>query len=163
MASTSFLAAETLRQAAGLQLVHLPTKGVPDAMTAVIRGDAAFWLAPISNAIEQSKAGYVRMLAVSSPTRYKDLPDVPTIAEAGVPFKYSSWLGLMAPKETPKAVIDKISADVHEVLRMPDVVMRLVTLGTEISPNSPAEFDAIIKADERVYRGLLLAVGVQAK
>jgi tripartite-type tricarboxylate transporter receptor subunit TctC len=163
VASTSFLAAETLRQAAGLKLVHLPTKGVPDAMTAVIRGDAAFWLAPISNAIEQSKAGNVRMLAVSTSTRYKDLPDIPTVAEAGIPFKYSSWLGLMAPRETPKAVIDKINADVHEVLRMRDVVVRLTALGTEISPSSPAEFDAIIKADEKVYGELLMAAGIHAK
>jgi tripartite-type tricarboxylate transporter receptor subunit TctC len=91
VASTTFLAGETFRQAADLKLVHLPTKGVPDAMTAILRGDVAFWFAPIPNAIEQSKAGKVRMLAVSSPQRYKDLPEIPTVAEAGVPtFKYAS-------------------------------------------------------------------------
>ena len=116
VASTTFLAGETFRQAAGLQLVHVPTKGVPDAMTAVLRGDVAFWFAPIPNAIEQSKAGKVRMLAVSSPKRYKDLPEVPTVAEAGAPtFKYASWFGLMAPKGTPKAVVDKVNADVRAV------------------------------------------------
>jgi len=164
VASTTFLAGETFRQAAGLQLVHFPTKGVPDAMTAVLRGDVAFWFAPIPNAIEQSKADKVRMLAVSAPKRYKDLPDVPTVAEAGAPtYKYSSWFGLMAPKGTPKAVVDKVNADVHAVLKMPDVVARLTTLGSEPSPNSPAEFDAIIKADEKVYAVLLKAAGVEAK
>jgi tripartite-type tricarboxylate transporter receptor subunit TctC len=164
VASTTFLAGETLRQAAGLKLVHVPTKGVPEAMTAVMRGDVAFWFSPIPNAIEQSKAGNVRMLAVSSPKRYKDIPDIPTVAEAGVPtFKYSSWFGLLAPKGTPKAIVDKVNADVREVLRMPDVVTRLSTLGSLPSPNSPAEFDAIIKADEKVYAALLKAAGVEPK
>jgi tripartite-type tricarboxylate transporter receptor subunit TctC len=162
--STTFLAGETFRQAAGLKLVHLPTKGVPDAMMAILRGDVAFWFAPIPNAIEQSKAGKVRMLAVSSPKRYKDLPDVPTVAESGVPtFKYGSWFGLMAPKGTPKAVVDKVNADVRKVLEMPDVVARLTTLGSQPSPNSPAEFDAIIAADEKAYAALLKAADLQAK
>jgi len=164
VASTTFLAGETLRQAAGLELVHLPTKGVPDAVTAVLRGDVAFYFAPIPNAAEQSKAGNVRMLAITSPTRHKDLPDVPTVAEAGVPtFKYSSWFGLMAPKGTPKAVVDKVNADVHAVLKMPDVLERLSTIGSLPSPNAPAEFDAIIKSDEKVYAALLEKAGVQAK
>jgi tripartite-type tricarboxylate transporter receptor subunit TctC len=164
VASTTFLAGETFRQAAGLQLVHVPTKGVPDAMTAILRGDVSLWFAPIPNAIEQSNAGKVRMLAVSSPTRYKDLPEVPTVAEAGAPaFKYSSWFGLMAPKGTPKEAIDKINADVREVLKMPDVIQRLATLGSLPSPNSPAEFDALIKSDEQVYAKLLAKAGIQAK
>ena len=164
VASTTFLAGETFRQAAGLQLVHLPTKGVPDAMTALLRGDVSFWFAPIPNAIEQSKAGKVRMLAVSSPERYKAAPEVPTVAEAGAPtFKYASWFGLMAPKGVPKAIVDKVNADVHAALRMPDVVERLTVLGSLPSPNSPAEFDALIKSDQQVYAELLGKAGVQAK
>jgi tripartite-type tricarboxylate transporter receptor subunit TctC len=164
VASTTFLAGETLRQAADIKLVHVPTKGVPEAMTAVMRGDVAFWFAPIPNAIAQSKAGNVRMLAVSSPTRYKDIPDIPTVAEAGVPtFKYSSWFGLMAPKGVPKDIVDKINADVRAVLKMADVVQRLATLGSLPSPNSPAEFGALIKSDEQVYAALLAKAGVQAK
>jgi tripartite-type tricarboxylate transporter receptor subunit TctC len=162
--STTFLAGETFRQAAGLQLVHLPTKGVPDAMTAILRGDVSFWFAPIPNAIEQSKAGKVRMLAVSSPERYKDAPEVPTVAEAGAPtFKYASWFGLMAPKGVPKAVVDKVNADVRAALKMPDVVERLTVLGSLPSPNSPAEFDALIKSDETAYAELLAKAGLQAK
>jgi tripartite-type tricarboxylate transporter receptor subunit TctC len=164
VASTTFLAGETFRQAAGLQLVHLPTKGVPDAMTAILRGDVSFWFAPIPNAIEQSKAGKVRMLAVSSPGRYKDAPEVPTVAEAGAPsFKYASWFGLMAPKGVPRAVVDKVNADVRAALKMPDVVERLTVLGSLPSPNTPAEFDALIKADQQVYSDLLAKAGVQAK
>lgn len=164
VASTTFLAGETFRQAAGLQLVHLPTKGVPDAMTAILRGDVSFWFAPIPNAIAQSKAGKVRMLAVSSPGRHKDAPELPTVAEAGAPtFKYASWFGLMAPKGVPRAVVDKVNADVRAALKMPDVVERLTVLGSLPSPNSPAEFDALIKSDQLVYAELLAKAGVQAK
>jgi tripartite-type tricarboxylate transporter receptor subunit TctC len=164
VASTTFLAGETLRQAAGLQLVHLPFKGVPEAVTAVLRGDVSFYFAPVPDATSQAEGGKVRMLAITSATRSKDVPNVPTIAESGVPnFKYSSWFGLMAPKGTPKAIVDKINADVHTVLKDPDVVKRLSTLGSLPSPTSPAEFDAIIKSDERVYAELLKNAGLQAK
>jgi tripartite-type tricarboxylate transporter receptor subunit TctC len=164
VASTTFLAGETLRQAAGLQLVHVPFKGVPEAVTAVLRGDVSFYFAPVPDATSQAEGGKARMLAISSPTRSKDVPDVPTIVESGVPsFKYSSWFGLMAPKGTPKAIVDKINADVHEVLKMREVVQRLATLGSLPSPNSPAEFEAIIKSDEKVYADLLAKAGLQAK
>jgi tripartite-type tricarboxylate transporter receptor subunit TctC len=164
VASTTFLAGETLRQAAGLQLVHVPFKGVPEAVTAVLRGDVSFYFAPVPDATSQAEGGKARMLAISSPTRSKDVPDVPTIAESGVPnFKYSSWFGLMAPKGTPKAIVDKINADVHAVLKMPEVVQRLATLGSLPSPNSPAEFDGIIKSDEKIYAELLAKAGLQAK
>jgi tripartite-type tricarboxylate transporter receptor subunit TctC len=164
VASTTFLAAETLRQAAGLEMVHVPFKGVPEAVTAVLRGDVAFYFAPIPDASSQAEGGKVRMLAITSPTRSKEVPDVPTIVESGVPsFKYSSWFGLMAPKGTPKAIVDKVNADVHAVLKEPDVVKRLSTLGSFPSPNSSAEFDAIIKSDEKAYAELLAKAGVQAK
>jgi tripartite-type tricarboxylate transporter receptor subunit TctC len=164
VASTTFLAGETLRQAAGLELVHVPFKGVPEAVTAVLRGDVSFYFAPVPDATSQADGGKARMLAITSPTRSKDVPDVPTIVESGVPsFKYSSWFGLMAPKGTPKAVVDKVNADVREVLKMPEVVKRLSTLGSLPSPNSPTEFDAIIKSDEKVYAALLAKAGVQAK
>jgi tripartite-type tricarboxylate transporter receptor subunit TctC len=164
VASTTFLAGETLRQAADLQLVHVPFKGVPEAVTAVLRGDVSFYFSPVPDAISQSEGGKVRMLATTSPTRLKDAPNVPTIAESGVPaFKYGSWFGLMAPKGVPQAIVDKINADVRTVLKMPDVVKRLATLGSLPSPNSPAEFAALVKSDEKVYAALLAKAGVQAK
>ncbi len=164
VASTSFLMAETLRQAAGLQLVHVPFKGVPEAVTAVLRGDVAFYFAPVPDSIEQSAAGKVNALAISSPARSKDLPNVPTIVESGVPnFKYSTWFGLMAPAGTPKPVVNKVNADVLAVLKMPDVVARLTKLGSLPSPNKPEEFDAIIKSDTVVYAKLLTDAGLAAK
>ena len=163
VASTSFLMAETLRQAAGLNLVHVPFKGVPEAVTAVLRGDVAFFMGPVPDSVEQSAAGKVRMLAISSPQRHKAAPDVPTISDTVPSFKYETWFGIMAPAGTPKAVVDKVNADVHAVLKMPDVVDRLTKLGSPPSPNSPAEFDAQIKADEAKFAVLLKAAGLDAK
>ena len=164
VASTSFLMAETLRQAAGLNLVHVPFKGVPEAVTAVLRGDVAFYMAPVPDSVEQSSAGKVRMLAISSPKRHPAAPGVPTIVEAGVPsFAYETWFGIMAPAGTPKAIIDKVNADVHDVLKMKDVIDRLATLGSVPSPNTPTAFDALIKSDEAKYAALLQAAGLAAK
>jgi len=144
--------------------VHVPFKGVPEAVTAVLRGDVSFYFSPVPDATSQAEAGKVRMLAISSPTRSKEVPDVPTIAEAGVPsFKYSSWFGLMATKGAPKEIIANVNADVRAALQDPEVITRLATLGSLPSPNSPAEFDALIKSDEQVYAALLAKAGVQAK
>ena len=164
VASTSYLMAEVLRQAAGVNIVHVPFKSVPEAVTAVLRGDVAFYMAPVPDSIEQSTAGKVRMLAISSPTRHKQLPSLPTIAEAGVPtFKYETWFGVMAPAGTPKPVIDKVNADIHTTLKMPDVIERLAKIGSLPSPNTPAQFNALIKADMEKYTAVLKAAGFQAK
>jgi tripartite-type tricarboxylate transporter receptor subunit TctC len=164
VASTSFLMAETLRQAAGdLKLVHVPFKGVPEAVTAVLRGDVAFYMSPVPDSIEQSTAGKVRMLAVSSPQRHKSVPDLPTIVETVPSFKYETWFGIMAPAGVSKAIVDKVNADVRTVLAMPDVIERLTRIGSLPSPNSPAEFDALIKSDERKYAEVLKNAGIEAK
>ncbi len=164
VASTSYLMAEVLRQAAGVNIVHVPFKSVPEAVTAVLRGDVAFYMAPVPDSVEQSKAGKVRMLAISSEARHKAVPDLPTIVEAGVPsFKYQTWFGVMAPAGTPPAIIDKVNADIRAVLKMPDVIDRLERIGSLPSPNSPAEFNAQIKADAEKYTGVLKAAGMLAK
>ena len=164
VASTSFLMAEHFRQAAGIELVHVPFKGVPEAVTAVLRGDVAFYMAPVPDSVEQAAAGKVRMLAISSPKRHLAVPDVPTFVEAGVPsFRYDTWFGIMAPAGTPKEVVDKVNADVHAVLKMPDVIERLSKIGSLPSPNSPAEFEALMKSDMAKYATMLRAAGLEAK
>ncbi len=160
IASTSYLMTETLRQAANIDIVHVPFKGTPDAVSAVLRGDVAFYTAPIPDSVEQSKAGKVNMLAIGSAQRQKRLPDLPTIAEAVPTFSYETWFGLMAPAGTPKDIIDKINADARASLALPDVVDRLTTLGANAEPNSPAEFDALMKADAKKYAVVVKAAGI---
>ena len=164
VASTSFLSAETFRQGAKINIVHVPYKGVPDATTAVIRGDVQMYFAPIPNARELSAAGKVRAIAINSDKRAPQLPDVPTIAEAAVPdYKYESWFGMLAPAGTPPAVLTKVSQDIAQVLKMPDVVEKLTSYGSIPAPNSPAQFNAIIKSDTERYGKILRDAGVAAK
>ncbi len=160
VASTSFLMAETLRQAANLDLVHVPFKGTPEAVTAVLRGDVAFYMAPVPDSVEQAKVGGVRMLAIGSAQRLKQLPDLPTIAEAVPTFKYETWFGLMAPAATPKDLVAKINADARAALAMPDVADLLMKLGALASPSTPAEFDALVKSDAARYAVVIKAAGI---
>src|SRR5687767_14316882 len=96
VASTSFLSAEIFRQSAKINLVHVPYKGAPEAVTAVVRGDAHMYFAPIPSAQQLGASGKVRPIAINSATRVSMLPDVPTIAEAAVPdYKYESWFGVL--------------------------------------------------------------------
>jgi tripartite-type tricarboxylate transporter receptor subunit TctC len=164
IASTSFLSAEIFRQQAGINIVHVPYKGVPDATTAVIRGDVQMYFAPIPNARELSTAGKVRAIAINSDKRAAQLPDVPTIAEAAVPgYKYESWFGLMAPAGTPHAILAKVSQDVHTVLEMPDVRDKFTKYGSIPAPTTPEQFDAIIRSDTERYGKVLRDAGVAPK
>lgn len=164
IASTSFLSAEIFRQQAKINIVHVPYKGVPDATTAVIRGDVQMYFAPIPNARELSTAGKVRAIAINSDKRAPQLPDVPTIAEAAVPeYKYESWFGLMAPAATPRAILTKVSQDVATVLEMADVREKLTSYGSIPAPTTPEQFDAIIKGDTERYGKVLRDAGVAAK
>jgi tripartite-type tricarboxylate transporter receptor subunit TctC len=161
VASTTFLAAEVMRQDAKVDMVHVPFKGVPEAVTAVIRGDVQFYFAPIPSAQSQSKAGKVRALAINSAKRAPQMPDIPTVAEDALPnYRYEAWFGLMAPAGTPAAVLNKVSQDVAAVLKMPDVIEQMSNVGNIPAPNSPAEFDAIIRNDTERYGKVMATAGV---
>jgi tripartite-type tricarboxylate transporter receptor subunit TctC len=164
VASTSFLSAEIFRQEAKINMVHVPYKGAPEAVTAVVRGDAQIYFAPIPSAQSLGKAGKVKVLAVNSEKRVPQLPDLPTIAEAVLPnYRYESWFGVLAPAKVPRAIINKVSRDIAAVLAMPDVQDKLNTQGSIPAPNKPEEFDAIIKADTERYGKILRDAGVGAK
>jgi tripartite-type tricarboxylate transporter receptor subunit TctC len=161
VASTSFLSAEIMRQAANVNMVHVPYKGAPEAVTAVVRGDAQMYFAPIPSAQELGAAGKVRVMAINSARRVPQLPDTPTVAEAGLPdYKYDSWFGVMAPAGTPKPILAKISKDIALVLDMPDVKEKLQVQGSIPAPNTPEQFDAIIKSDTERYGKIMRAAGV---
>jgi tripartite-type tricarboxylate transporter receptor subunit TctC len=163
LASTSFLSAEIFRQQAKLNLVHVPYKGVPDATAAVMRGDVQMYFAPIPNARELAASGKVRAVAINSDKRSPQLPDIPTIAEAGVPdYKYESWFGLMAPAGTSRDIRVKVSRDVAAALQMEDVKDRLTKFGSIPAPTTPEQFDEIIKSDTERYGKVLRDAGVAA-
>ena len=164
VASTSFLSAEILRQNANVNMVHVPYKGAPEAVTAVVRGDAQMYFAPIPSAQELGATGKVRVMAINSAKRVPQLPDTPTVAESGLPdYKYESWFGVLAPAGTPKAILAKVSKDIAAVLEMPDVKQKLDVQGSIPAPTTPEQFDTIIKGDTERYGKILRDAGVAAQ
>jgi tripartite-type tricarboxylate transporter receptor subunit TctC len=161
VASTSFLSGEILRQNANVQMVHVPYKGAPEAITAVIRGDAQFYFAPIPSAEELRKDKKVNILAINSSKRMPQLPDTPTVAESGFPnYRYDSWFGVMAPAGTPKPILDKVSQDIAKALQMSDVKEKLETMGSFPAPTTPEQFDEVIKSDTERYGKILRDAGI---
>lgn len=135
------MAGEAFVYAAGIDAQHIPYKGEAAAYTDVAGGQVQFMVGNIASGTGHIQAGRVRALGVTSLKRSPQLPDVPTIAEAGIPgFENNGWFGFMAPAGTPKAVIDKIHADTVKVLKEQDVKDRLSQLGMVPVGNTPAEF-----------------------
>jgi tripartite-type tricarboxylate transporter receptor subunit TctC len=164
VASTTFLATEVMRQEAKLNMVHVPFKGAPEAVTAVLRGDVQIYFAPIPAALSLGKAGKVRVLAVNSAKRAPQLPDVPTVAEAALPnYRYESWFGVLAPAGTPPAILNKVSQDIAAVLKLQDVVGQMQKVGNIPAPNTPAEFNKIIANDTVRYTKVMAAAGITPK
>ena len=138
LASTTFIAGALFRKAAGINIVHVPFSSAPDAVTAVIRGDVQFYFAPVNLAKEQSEGGKVRAIAAATAKRIPDLPNVPTFTEAGLPFVYDSWFGLMAPAGTPKPILEKISKDWAEALKTPEMKKKLADQFVIARSDTPA-------------------------
>src|SRR5262249_1825934 len=130
VASTSYLSAEIFRQDAKINIVHVPYKGAPEAVTAVMRNDAQLYFAPIPSTQELSAAGKVKAIAINSAQRVPQLPDVPTVAETLPNYKYESWFGVLAPAGTSQAILTKVSGDIAKVLELPDVREKMLQQGS---------------------------------
>jgi tripartite-type tricarboxylate transporter receptor subunit TctC len=162
VASTTFLGTEVFKQGAKINIVHVPFRGAPEAVTAVVRGDVQIYFAPLPASIELSATNKVRPLATTAAQRLKQLPNVPTVAEAAVPdYKYDPWFGVMAPAGTPKPILNKVSQDIATVLKMPDVIEKLEKQGSIPVTNTPEAFDAILKNDTERYTKLLKDAGIE--
>jgi tripartite-type tricarboxylate transporter receptor subunit TctC len=164
VSTTSFLSAEVFKQNAKIDVVHVPYRGAPEAVTAVVRGDAHLYFAPIPSAQQLGASGKVVVVAVNSSARVPQMPDVPTIAEAGLSdFKYESWFGMLAPAGTPKPILQKISQDIATVLGRNDMREKIVRQGALPTTNRPEQFDAIIRNDTARNTKLLRDAGIGAR
>ena len=147
-ASSTFIAAAMFKEAAKIDLQHVPYKGAPEAVTSVVRGDTQMYFTPINVGSELVQAGKVRALAVATATRNPTMKDTPTIGEAALPgFKYDSWFGLLAPAGTPRDIVVKINRDLVESLRTEDIKAKFAAQGVEPMPLTPEAFDKIIADD----------------
>ncbi|HEY7662068.1 MAG TPA: tripartite tricarboxylate transporter substrate binding protein [Xanthobacteraceae bacterium] len=145
LASTTFIAGALFRKAAGIDIVHVPFKSAPDAVTAVVRGDAQLYFAPVNLSKEMAEAGKVRAIAAATPQRIPEMPDVPTFKEAGLDFVYDSWFGLMAPAGVPRPIVEKINHDIVQILQSADVKAKLAAQFVIPVTDTPQHFDDIIR------------------
>ena len=148
LGSTSYIAAEVFKRAAGIELTHVPYRGAPESLTSVMRGDTQLFFAPASVAVELIRAGKVRPIAVVASQRNPALPQVPTFAEAGVPdFVYDAWIAILAPAKTPRAIIDKANRDIAQALRQPELAERLSRQGMQIATSTPEQLEELIRTE----------------
>jgi tripartite-type tricarboxylate transporter receptor subunit TctC len=154
LGSASSIGIELLKAQAGVNLVHVPYRGLPEAHTSVIRGDAIVFVTFFSAGGDLIQAGRLRPIGVTTAQRLAVLPEVPTLQEAGVAgYSYDPWFGLLAPAGTPKPVIDTINKTIVAASKLPDHVERFTKLGVDLAVSTPAEFDALVKSDtERFTR-----------
>ena len=160
--AASHLSAELFKSLAGVDMLHVPYKGTGQAVTDLLAGQIDLLFAPAQAVMPHVQAGKLKAFAVTSARRSKTLPDLPTVAEAGVPgYEAIGWFGLLAPAATPKPVIAKLSTDANAVLRDGDVVQKMMGLGAEPSGNSPAEFAAFIRDDQAKWSRLMRERGIK--
>jgi tripartite-type tricarboxylate transporter receptor subunit TctC len=160
--SSGHLFMEALRLAAGYPITHVPFRGTVEAMTEVIAGRIDMFPAPALNAINLTREGKVSSLAVSSPKRLGLMPDVPTLAEIGLPkAQYQFWVGAFAPARTPKPIVERLNREVVAALHVPEVVDKIVALGGSPMPMTPAEFDAFVRKEIALNAEIVRASGYQ--
>jgi tripartite-type tricarboxylate transporter receptor subunit TctC len=156
------MGAELLVTMAGTKMLQVPYKGVADAYPAVVSGDVNWVLGFPISALPLVKAGRLKAIAVTSGKRSKLLPDMPTVAENGVPgYDVRGWFGMFAPARTPADVVSKLNAEARRAMQAPDVVKRITAEGAEVVANSPSDFAAEVKAEFAKWRELVKRSGVK--
>jgi tripartite-type tricarboxylate transporter receptor subunit TctC len=160
--STQHLAGEAFKKLAGVQMTHIPYKGSSQAHADLLGGQAQIMFDTTSSAIGQIKGGKLRALAVTSPKRSPELPDIPTLAEAGFPgLEMTTWYGVFAPAGTSKDVVAKLYAEIMAALKSPDVQKRIIGLAGEPGAMTSAEFAELNRADYDRYGKLIRDAGVK--
>ncbi len=160
--SGTHLMAETFNVDAGVKMVHVPTAGAGAANDEVIAGRVTYWFSSITPALPHIREGRLVALGVSSAKRLSAMPDIPTVAEAGLPgFDSTLWYGVWAPSGTPDAVVDRIAKDVARALAAPDVRERLAKLSAETMSMTPVEFARFVRSEAESVARVVRAAGIK--
>jgi tripartite-type tricarboxylate transporter receptor subunit TctC len=158
----SHLAAELFRSAAQIDIVHVPYKGAGPAMTALLSGEVQIFMATAPVALTQMSTKRLRALAIASKHRSSLLSGLPTIAESGLPgFEADTWYGVLAPANTPAAIVSQINADIRKVLQSAETKKLLEQQGTEPAGSSPEEFGRYIQSETAKWGKVIKAAGIK--
>ncbi len=159
--AASHLSAELFKAMAGVNLVHVPYKGTGQAVTDLLAGHVDLMFAPAQTVMPYVQAGKLKALATTGAKRSARLPELPTVAESGLPgYEAVGWFGLLAPAATPPAVVAKLSADARRALQAPEVREKMLDLGTDPAGDTPEEFARFIRADQLKWSTLMKQAGI---
>jgi len=161
--TSNHLAGELFNIVAGVKLVHVPYKGVNLAMNDVLAGQIHLVVIGVPAAAPHIKAGRLRALALVAPQRAAALPEVPTVAEAGLPnFEVTTWYGILAPAGTPRTIVTRLNADLVKIMHTPDLKERLAAMATDPATSTPEEFADYIKREIAKWGEVVRQAGLKA-
>jgi len=153
---------EMFKASAGIDVVHVPHKGIPEALTEVMTGRVHYFMAPFGSTAGLIRDGKLRALAVSTPQRTRMNPEIPTIAESGLPgFRYDSWGALFVPARTPRAIVNKVNSEVAAALKVRETVQRMLAVGMEPVPGTPAQLDQFVAEQLKIALDLARRAGLK--
>jgi tripartite-type tricarboxylate transporter receptor subunit TctC len=159
--AASHLSAELFKAMAGIDMLHVPYKGVGNAVTDLLGGQVQVMVAPTQSVMGHVKSGKLRALAVTGAKRSPSAPEIPTMAEAGVPgYESVGWFGLMAPAGTPREIVLTLNREINRILQLPDVKARLLELGAEPASTTPQQFLEFIFSDNAKWAKLIKERGI---
>src|SRR4051812_43744321 len=162
--SSSHLGGELFKSTAGIQIVHVPYKGTADALRDLISGQVQSTVDAVSALLPQINKGALRALGVGDRKRMPQLPDVPTIAEAGLPgFEYAAIVGILAPAHTPRDVVAKLNREINQIVSAPEIVARFAEMGARPALMTPQQLDTLIKNDVARFARIIKSAGVQTQ
>ena len=163
LGSSNQLAGELFKLMAGVDITHVPYKGNSPAITDAVGGQIQILFAGVTSLVPFISAGKLRAIAIGSKQRFSALPEVPTVAESGLPgYEAITWFGFMVPAKTPKAIVTKWNTEVGKILATPDVRERLVADGQEPGGGTPEEFGAFVRSEIAKYAKVIKAAGLRA-
>lgn len=161
--SGTHFAAEIFKARAAIDVVHVPYKGIPEALGDTMAGRVQFFMAPIANAVGPVRDGRLIGLGVSSPERDALLPDLPPVAQAVPGYESELWFGLLAPAGVPRPILAKLSAEIGRILGDAETKARWAPIGIEPRPTTPEGFDALVRRDIELFTGIARAAGITAQ
>jgi tripartite-type tricarboxylate transporter receptor subunit TctC len=162
--SINHMAMEVFKNAAKVDLVHIPHKGMGPAVTDLMAGNVQVLIVSLPSVAAQMKSGRLRALAVTGTRRTSFAPELPTVAESGVPgYEATLWWGIFAPSKTPKPVIDRLNAEIHKAIATPDMKKVFTDFGAEPDPTTPEAFSAYVKSEIAKWTGVVKSAGIKAE